>query len=278
MAEERQKPCFDSSKPDAFDVVRGVLLDRIRNERSFTQFSPNYFGGGFSDRVTYATARDQEALPRFLLDAFWSLVIEGIIAPGSEKGDPNTAFFHVTEHGKRVFTEPDYQPHDPAEYLRQLGVQLSAPDPTVLAYLRESLHCYARGLMVASTMMLGIAAERVFLLICDSLAAALNDPAEKADLAKHLDQLSMKKKMVWVANKFQEIQDRKPRPSGLPDSIGVMTIGIYDMIRCQRNDVGHPQESPPSVTRDAAYGYLRVFPSFYGTAEKMRDFLAKNKV
>lgn len=277
MGDERQKPCFDTSKPDAFDVVRQVLLDRIRNEPTFDQFSPNYFGGGFSDRVTFATARDRDALPRFLLDAFWSLVVEGVIAPGSEKGDPNTALFHVTEHGKRVFTEPDYQPHDPAEYLRQLGVQLSAPDPTVLAYLRESLLCYARGLMVASTMMLGVAAERVFLLICDSLIAALTVPAEQAAFQKILDRNAMKPKLDWVTDKLRQIQNPK-RPPDLPEDVDIKIPGIFNLIRCQRNEVGHPRSSPPTVTRDDAYGYLRLFPSYYSTAEKVREFLAKNPV
>jgi hypothetical protein len=277
MADERQKPRFDASKPNALDVVRGVLLDRIRNERSFNEFKPNDFGGGFLDRMTFATDRDRKALPRFLLDAFWSLVMEGLIAPGSEKGDPNLAFFHVTEHGKRVFTEPDYQPHDPAEYLRQLGVQLSAPDPTVLAYLRESLHCYTRGLMVASTMMLGIAAERVFLLICDSLIAALAVPAEQAAFQKILDRNAMKRKLDWVSDKIRQIQTPK-RPPDLPEDVDIKIPGIFNLIRCQRNDIGHPRPSPPTVTRDDAYGYLRLFPSYYATAEKVREFLSQNKV
>ncbi len=122
---------FDASKPDAFDAVRQLLLHRIRNEPSFDQFSPNIHGGGFSHFVTFAGLRDRDAFPRFLLDAFWSLVVEGVIAPGNEKGDPNPSLFHVTEHGKRVFAEPDYQPHDSTEYLRQLGVKIPGSDATV---------------------------------------------------------------------------------------------------------------------------------------------------
>jgi len=277
MADQRQKPCFDVSKPDAFDVVRQVLLDRIRNERSFNQFSPNIFGGGFSERVTFATSNDQKALPRFLLDAFWSLVVEGVIAPGNEQGDPNTALFHVTEHGRRVFAEPDYQPHDPAEYLRQLGQNIPNPDLTVLAYLKESLDCFAHGMIVASTTMLGVAAERVFLLVCESLLADLKDPVEQAAFQKILDRNPMKPKLDWVTDKLRQIQTPK-RPPDLPEDVDIKIAGIYNLIRVQRNELGHPRESPPTVTRDDAYGYLRLFPSYYATAEKVREFLAKNKV
>jgi hypothetical protein len=122
-----------------------MLLCRIRNESSFNQLSLNIFAGGFSRYVNLAASRDENAFPRFVLDVFWSLVVEGLVAPGNEKGDPGLPFFHVTEHGRMVFAEPNYQPHDPAEYLRQLGANIPAPDLTVLAYLQESLHTTATG-------------------------------------------------------------------------------------------------------------------------------------
>jgi hypothetical protein len=185
--------------------------------------------------------------------------------------------FHLTDHGKKVVAEPDYQPHNPVEYLRKLGTNIPAPDATVLAYLQESLHCYGRGLVVASTMMLGIAAERVFLLVCDSLLAALNDVAEQAALAKILDRNPTKPKLDWVTEKLRKIQAPK-RPADLPEDVDIKIPGIYNLIRYQRNELGHPRELPPTVTRDDAYGYLRLFPSYYVTAEAVRDFLAKNKV
>jgi hypothetical protein len=271
------KPVFDARRADGADVARQVLLDRIRTNPSFNALQLNIHGGGFSEYVSFAKPQDQDTFPRFVLDAFWSLVVEGIVAPGNENGDPGLAFFHVTEHGKRVFAEPDYQPHDPAEYLRQLGVNIPNPDATVLAYLKESLDCYARGLMVASTMMLGIAAERVFQLVCDSLAAALKDPGEHAAFQKILDRNPMKPKLDWVNEKLRQIQSPK-RPADLPEGADIKILGIYDLIRCQRNDLGHPREGPPAVTRNDAYDYLHMFPNFYATAEKVRDFLARNKV
>jgi len=268
---------FSAESSDAKEVVRQVWLDRLRREQSSFHALASQ-DTGFNRYVTLARERDEEPFRRLVLDVFWDLVVQGLVAPGTAEGNPQCGFFHLTDYGRRVLAEPDYQPHDPMAYIRQLGQTISTPDATVLAYLKESLECFSRSVMVASAMMLGIAAERVFLLVCESLVDNLRDPKEQAEFAKLLDQISMKKKMLWVTNKFQEIQDRKPRLAGLPDSIGVMAIGIYDMIRCQRNDVGHPQESPPSVTRDAAYGYLRVFPSYFATAEKVREFLANNKV
>ena len=88
------------------------------------------------------------------------------------------------------------------------------PDSTVLAYLGESLECFSRGTMVASVMMLGIASERVFLLICDSLAESLQDSAERTEFEKVLARNAMKPKLDWVSQKFQKIDvtDKIERP------------------------------------------------------------------
>ncbi len=273
-----EKLQFDASKPDAFEAVRQMLLARIRNDSGFNQLSLNIFGGGFSAYVNFTTPRDEKEFPRFVLDAFWSLVVEGVVTPGNVNGTPDLPFFHVTEHGRRVFAEPDYQPHDPAEYLRQLGVNIPAPNATVLAYLQESLHCFCRGLMVASTMMLGIAAERVFLLVCESLLAALRNVGERADFQRILDRNPMKPKLDWLNKKLRDVQDSKPRPTDLPEDVDIKVLGIYNMVRYQRNELGHPRETPPTVTRNDAYDFLHMFPSFYATAEKLREFLHKNKV
>jgi hypothetical protein len=65
---------------------------------------------------------------------------------------------------------------------------------------------------------------------------------------------------------------------GIPESAGLMIVAIYDLIRQQRNELGHPREEPPSLTRDDVLGLIQVFVSYYETAEGLRVFLAKNQV
>jgi hypothetical protein len=269
------KLCFDASKPDAFDVVHRAFLVRLRAEPNWHWLKLSNPEPEFRPHIDFVPYQD--AFTAVLLDVYWALIVEGMIAPGREGNWGDTFQFHPTVYGRKVLAEPDYQPHDPAEYLRQLGANVSAPDPTVLAYLQESLHCYARGLAVASTMMLGIAAERVFLLVCDSLAAALKEPTEQTDFQKILDRNAMKPKLDWVIDKLRQIQTPK-RPPDLPEDVDIKVPGIYNLIRYQRNELGHPREAPPTVTRDDAYGYLRIFPSYYATAEKVRAFLEYNQV
>jgi hypothetical protein len=141
-------------------------------------------------------------------------VIEGILAPGSSGQSPNLLWFHVTQYGKTVVQSGTINPYDPTGYLDRIKQKIPSRDATVMAYLTESLNSLRHGTAVASTVMLGIAAERVFILVGKSLENALSDPNEKRDLTRILKRYQMKPKLDWIHGKIQQIQDQ--RVSGFP--------------------------------------------------------------
>ena len=55
-----------------------------------------------------------------------------------------------------------------------------------------------------------------------------------------------------------------------------MLLAICDLMRCQRNELGHPREAPPSVQRPDAFVNLQIFARYYEIAEELRSFLASN--
>jgi len=57
-----------------------------------------------------------------------------------------------------------------------------------------------------------------------------------------------------------------------------MLLGVSDFIRRQRNELGHPREHPPQLSRGDAHTNLLIFPGYYETAEAVRRVLAANKV
>ncbi len=86
----------------------------------------------------------------------------------------------------------------------------------------------------------------------------------------------MKPKLDWVHNKFREVQGKKI--NSFPDNASLMITAIYDLIRCQRNELGHPRATPPNVTKEDAFVDLQIFPRYYEIAEVVRRFFAANKV
>lgn len=78
--------------------------------------------------------------------------------------------------------------------------------------------------------------------------------------------------MDWILNKTQLLRKH------LPDNVNIMLNTIFDFIRCQRNDLGHPQQTPPNVTRDDAFVNLRIFPNYYKMVNQVIDYLNKNSI
>jgi hypothetical protein len=63
-----------------------------------------------------------------------------------------------------------------------------------------------------------------------------------------------------------------------PDNATLMVTAMYDLIRCQRNELGHPRETPPSVSKEDAFVNFQIFPRYYETSEVVRGFLSTNSV
>jgi hypothetical protein len=268
---------FNTANPD-LGIVRQVVFQRLRADRGWNQL--DYDGSGFLPfvKLTPPRPRDNHEFAFMAMDVFWQLVIEGVLAPGANAPNPNLPFFHVTAHGNRVLDDNEYEPHDHTGYLARLRAKISIPDGTVFAYLDECLETFVRGNLVASMVMLGVAAERVFDLLCESLLPALTDPQEQAEFSRILGRFPMKPKVDWAHDKLRRVQDQRPRPAGFPENTGLMATAIYDMIRSQRNDLGHPRETPPRLGRGDAYANIQIFPRYYETAETVRRFLATTKV
>jgi hypothetical protein len=268
---------FNPNEDGALEAVRTIVLERLRRDQNWNQLN-QYDLSSFNPYVEYSETHIA-VFQKFLIyvqDVFWELITQGVLAPGIALDMPNLPWFHITDYGRKVLKSEEPIPHDPTGYLQHCGKEIGAIDATVEAYLRESLNCFVQGCYLASMMMLGIASERVFLLLCGALWDALAVKKEKSDFEAVLACWAMKPKQDWVQKKFESLP--KGVRKQLPDNVGVMLTTVFDFIRVQRNDLGHPRQDPPSVGREEAFIYLRMFPRYYKTVNQAIRFLASNKV
>jgi hypothetical protein len=185
------KTPFDPTRPDP-EAVRQIVIERLRHDKAWRQFDPT--GSGFAPYVEYIGPNAQNGRHLLLFMAheiLWQMIVEGLLAPGMDPNNLHLPWFHITRHGHDVLVAGEPQPYDPTGYLARLRERVPLLDPTVTAYLAESLETFRKGNYVASTVMLGIAAERVFLLLCETLAGALSSAAEKTAFSKLLDRFPM---------------------------------------------------------------------------------------
>jgi hypothetical protein len=264
---------YDSALPD-MRLLRLAAFERLRREPNWHHLPSS--AADFDQYVEHVNPERKHGLVFHLHEVLWQLLTEGVLAPGSDSSNLNLPFFHVTEFGRAVLDSTGPNAFDPEGYLDFVRGRVAGADATVLAYLAESLHSLRRGTLVASAVMLGIAAERVFLLLSDSLHAALSSAKEKKDFSALLERFPMKPKLDWVRAKIEALQ--ATRTAGFPENAGIMVVAMYDLIRQQRNELGHPRENPPLLTRNDVFGNLQVFVRYYETAEMVRSFLASNRV
>ena len=254
-------------------LLRLAVFERFRLDQGWKQL-PN--DANEFDSLIEFQHQQRPMLLFHLREIMWQLSCEGVIAPGFNSSNLAWPWFHLTAHGRSVVDSNGPNPFDPEGYVDYVARKVPNPDATVLAYLLESLNSHRHGNLAASAVMLGIAAERVFLLVCESLLTSMADAKEKAAFEKILARFAMKPKLDWVSKKMDALQ--QAHKNGFPDNASLMVIAMYDLVRNQRNDLGHPREQPPNLERDDVLGNLQVFIRYYETAEKLGQFLAANKV
>jgi hypothetical protein len=118
--------------------------------------------------------------------------------------------------------------------------------------------------------MLGIAAEAVFLKLCEVVHSSLS-PSDQQDFNQ---KQWIKGKHRWVVRKYLDLPygDR----SQLPESLDVTLTSLYELIRRQRNELGHPQQDPPELDREEAFVFFRLFPGFVRDVEAFAHFCQEN--
>ena len=204
-------------------------------------------------------------------EIMWQLMFQGVILPGWDANNPQLPHFHVTDYGREVLQAGRFAPHDPAGYLEELAAAAkSVVGQASRAYVEESLRCFNAGCHVASVLLLGVAAEAVLLELC-TVARSVVSGAEQGKF----DRLrGVKGRHRWIVSKYESLP--RARRSGLSESLDLTLTSLYELIRRQRNELGHPQVVPPSMDREQAFIYFRLFPGFVRDVEGFAQDLQAN--
>jgi hypothetical protein len=203
----------------------------------------------------------------------WQLVTQGVITPGMDSSNLTLPFFRITDYGKDVLETERFGPHDPTGYL--LGVKNSAKTvvgEVAITYIEEALRCFDTGCQLAAILILGVAAESVFLQLCKVIRSSLKSAADQKTLD---NKQTIKNKHRWIVDKYLALPSTIRREQ-LPESLDLTLTSLYELIRRQRNELGHPQEKPPELSREQSFVFFRLFPGFVSDVEEFADYCQKN--
>jgi len=267
-----ETPTFRQADFNNLELVRQVVLYRLKHDSNWNQLDYTWAYG-----QSYVQFESQGLRDRFVVlanEIMWQLIMQGVVTPGMDAANPTLPFFRVTDYGKKVLEAGRFIPHDPTAYLRDLrAAAKTALGKVTIAYVEEALRCFTTGCHMASVLLLGIAAESVFLYLCDVVHSSLKNVKDQ----KSFDSLPdlVKPRHRWIVDKYLNLPGDIRRKQ-LPESLDITLISLYELIRRQRNELGHPQENPPAVDREQAFIFFRMFPGFVRDIEAFAEYSKAN--
>lgn len=184
-------------------------------------------------------------------------------------------FFHVTDKGNEILSNGILTPYDPDGYIKRLKSNISNLDKVILTYMNECLSTFRVGSLLSSTITLGVASEKAFLLLIDSCAKAMIDPTKQSRFIKDTQGKMIKRQY----DEFIKLYQGKLIglfPGYINEDFETTASGIFTMIRNYRNDARHPTGRIPS--RDIVYANIQVFPIYLNKVYSAIQWLNNNGI
>jgi hypothetical protein len=218
---------------------------------------------------------DVDALAQRILSVYWELVLEGLYTPGSSIQQPQFASFRVTDYGRKCFDAGELTPHDTDDYMKRLTSRCPVIDPNTLVYVEEALGTFRAGRFLSAVVMIGVAAESMWIRLADSVRNSLDSPAKQQAFEKETKGGKTKRLHDEVIKRLRQ-QPSTPLPAELDALITQHLHGIADLTRQTRNSAGHP--TGKRIERDEAFALLLLFPTYCQTVSRLMEWLSQNRI
>lgn len=269
------------------DEVRSIILDSFKSDSSSQYESlcgavaylaiqkgivpnPNPNNSYMSSVDLHLQEQDKNKVREII----WDLIIERVLTIGMNANNANWPWLSLTEYGKRVVDSELPVPHDPNGYLERVRNEIPDIDPVIFTYLEESLRTYNINALLSSTVSLGCASERGLLLLIEAYAAAITDPGRKQKFEEKTTGRMIKRQFDEFRKAFSSVQGSMP--ANLLDGFDTTLLGVFEIIRNNRNDAGHP--TGKTIPKEQAFANLQVFIPYCKKIYQLISFFKSNPI
>ena len=226
--------------------LRTRLLQLLVTPQADTRFAHPYLVGPIAAEVGCP--------PYQVWEALWGLVGEGLIYldPAGQGSSTDNWRWRPSSTGIVAATSGTWEPRDPEGYLRRLSSHSPAIDAGALRYVEEALRAFNARCYLATSVMLGVASERVFDGLARSVVDAAGGSAKKLQAALDSPRTSQFTRFTELRKQLEPM--RPHLPEGLADTLTLDAVA--DLLRITRNEAGHPTGA--EVDEDTAYTHLQM--------------------
>jgi hypothetical protein len=207
-----------------YDLQMGFLMELFRDELNKI---PSYKQKNFLSAA-------KEIVHEF--------IIMGALYPGAKGAvhgsDSEYPWITITEYGREIFTSENWLPYDPDGYVNELKLQVPDLDDVTLSYIAESVAAFNRRYLLSATITLGVASENLMLLLIEAYTKSIKDPVRQSSFRKKTED-------KWISTQYKVFKkefpaDVKSLGKELQSDWETYLDGIFNFIRLNRNDAGHP--------------------------------------
>jgi len=199
---------------------------------------------------------------------YWSELVRcGAVAQiaVTGQGGPSAqrAYFFVTERGRELLAKRP-SPHDRQGYLAALRATKGF-DVIAVELADEAVGAWHAGLWRASAVMLGVACERLVILIAEAVQSKGIKPY--SDRLTTMLRPKKDRPPAGISEIFTQVRGAVGTLAGESDSFDRDVSSIFQYARKLRNDSGHP--TGKVVTADEAQAGLLLFPGFHAQTQAL---------
>ncbi len=151
-------------------------------------------------------------------------------------------FQRLTSKGSQVdTTAPVLGITSVAEFIRKVEADAGTLDEVAKTYLMESYATAELNLWLSSIFMLGAASERLIYVLTKHIDHLLADPAASTALSK-IDGVRQRKE--WIVSHLPTLKKKFPSHREAFSDVEDKFDSLYNTYRYQRNEAGHPRDTP----------------------------------
>jgi len=183
-------------------------------------------------------------------------IYEGQANLGSGMG--SYPWYTITEYGKEALLKDDWLPYDPDGYIKALKIRIPNIDEITLTYISEAVSAYNHHHLLSATLTIGVASENLMLLLIEAYANWISDEKRRESFQNRIDGRSISKQYKEFKKEF--LSDVKLFSRDIQVNWETYLDGIFNFIRLNRNDAGHPTGRQFDVK--VVYANLQVFSEY----------------
>lgn len=179
----------------------------------------------------------------------------------------------LTERGIRYIDEEEENPYNDSIWYNSLIKKAPGLSDIEKQYAKEAIQAFVNELYLSCHVMIGVASESVIVRMARAMSqSSLIERRESLRNAVSNSRIGIRE----LFNKMRpELENAKAKiPGSLADNMPIWLDSMFDVIRVNRNEVGHPTGS--SVGREESVMVLRCFVTYMSKACRLISCLEQD--